>query len=440
MNGKELSKWWFDKDNVEEFVDTIFRCLEQRYRKALEVEEPIVLMDKGYDFYETRIKATLLTLGVDENKILELINQAKIKYNIQGSMEYLKLIITSDKRPKKKEEKEFADSKEDDEIYDHYLEKNIELLNESLADSRDGDFAKIEFIDGDPEEMHDQIIETIGDEIKNATQYERYPEILESAKQSFGNNLKSICIAGSAGKGNFIKGWSDIDVYVIVEHFDGEQFSKFSDKMMKENVHLGITCYTQKEIETDNISNRARMMFYELNQGKYNVLYKDDNFTVPKYSLKQIQNNDKNEYASTIHNLRRLLYSQDATNRTSVNSNTDDITKIIKNVILLEKIIIRDKTGTTTSGYYDTSTEFAKYISSKLGNNEEEKEIIESISLTDYIKQIKTRDDESIRNNIIQYAKNILKIADLLIESDKQQGNKVNQSNSPNKEEIDYEL
>lgn len=54
--------WWFNKSTPIEFIETIYSCLQERIElaKKLDNQDEVIILEKGIDFYEARITATLL--------------------------------------------------------------------------------------------------------------------------------------------------------------------------------------------------------------------------------------------------------------------------------------------------------------------------------------------------------------------------------------------
>ena len=398
LKGKDLSLWWFNKQNAENFVDTIYKALSQRYQMAQASNEPIIIMDKGIDFYDTRVKATLITEGYSQEQILEMMTKAKSKYRIFNSLEDLKIIITAHNRDHIKEKTA------DDENYAKYINYNIEILNEKLNQDKYREFRQVEFIENGLEEMHKQIVSSIANTIKVRTQYERYQAIIESAKQSFGDNLSLLTLAGSAGKGKFVENWSDLDVYIVLKNFKISQVKKLNSLLPKD-IHIGSTIYTEKEIETGKINNRSKVMFYELNQGKNVILFKDPNSKLPTININEILREDTSEYADAVHNLRRCLIAGKDSNRTSLSNNDATSSKILKNIILLEKIALRNSDiAKVSGGYADTNMAFLDLLMDAHNNGFSiEEKYMKFLLSVDLLKCVQRHEDPAIQDLIWEY-------------------------------------
>lgn len=121
--------WWFNPNNKEEFVNTIYKCLEERnlYAKSIE-NNKIVLLDKGNDFYDSRILATLIMKGMKFEDAIALLKSIKQKYNSEN-IEDLKIFLISGKHQRKED---FFDDKKI--FYNAYLEINKIILKSMNID------------------------------------------------------------------------------------------------------------------------------------------------------------------------------------------------------------------------------------------------------------------------------------------------------------------
>ncbi|MDO5557849.1 MAG: hypothetical protein Q4G05_06415 [Clostridia bacterium] len=161
LKGKELSKWWFNKENAQEFVNTIYKCCVQRYEMSLKMKQPIIVFDKGLNFYDIRVKATLITMGFKEEEIIEMINTSRKVNQVEYSKEKLRIIITAENRDFMKEK-----GINDDKQYERYIIKNIELLNKELKQNNNQIYSEVKYINNNKEYMHERIIEQIADLIR----------------------------------------------------------------------------------------------------------------------------------------------------------------------------------------------------------------------------------------------------------------------------------
>ncbi len=406
MNGKELSEWWFNRANASNFVSTMYKAIGQRFQMAKEVDQGVVVLDKGIDFYDMRIKATLLTMGIDDDAIANMINQAKKDNGLVNSMEDLKLIITADNVDHIKEK-----GLRDDDEYAYYMSKNIELLNAKLNNKND--FVQVKYISNDINAMNETILTCIADKMQSCSQCQHYDTIVNMASDSFGDNLSALILGGSAGKNKFIEDWSDMDLYVILRDREEKQIRDFVNKL-DFNFHVGRTFYSEKEINNDIIDNRTRVMLYEVGKGSDKLLYNRDDYQLPKYSIADIVKMDISEKSLAFNGLKSAIYNQSAVevaNRTvSDSSNNKASSNIVKSSILLEKILLRIGEGLIGGGYTDTSTAYYQMVSryyNQQGEGDQKKlDILGSTDVVDCIKNVK-----ECRQEISDYGSAVLDTA-----------------------------
>ncbi len=124
--------WWFAKDNKEEFVNAIYSCLAERISLAKQISEEnnIVIMEKGLDFYDTRIVATLISKGCLFEEALEIQRKIRVDYPLED-VEELKIYLKSGNY--RRDDKIRSDK---EVLYNQYLLINQLLLERSNIDYR----------------------------------------------------------------------------------------------------------------------------------------------------------------------------------------------------------------------------------------------------------------------------------------------------------------
>ncbi len=410
LKGKELNDWWFNSNNANNFTNTMYRAIKERYDIAKKSEQNIVILDKGIDFYDMRIKATLLTMGLKDDEIVKMMSKAKMENGLVNSFEDLKLVIVADGKVDHIKEKKSEIS----DTYAFYMGKNIELLNDALEKNKS--FIKIKYIPKNIELMHECIVESLADKIKECSQFETYDHIKNTATNAFGDNLQLLVLGGSAAKGKFIQGWSDLDLYVVLKNYNTSQSNKFLHAL-NTNTHVGTTFYSENDVKHDMIDNRSRMMFYELKNGEDKVLYQNEKFDLPNYSLCDILKHDACEKVSALNNLKRNIYyadKNDIGNRTFGDASNNS-SKILKTSVLLEKLYLRNSPeNVIAQNYSDTSTEFYKMAKEYFDENNLSDngnfDILGSTDLVECITNIKEKGKE-----IFDYGSAVLDTANEMI-------------------------
>lgn len=116
--------WWFNPYNSTEFVKVLLEALQERNEiaKSIDTENIITLYDKGNDFYESRILATLILKGESLVSAKEILAYFKEQYPVED-VEKLKIFLLPGDYTKKED---FGSDKRI--LYNVYLELNKLLL------------------------------------------------------------------------------------------------------------------------------------------------------------------------------------------------------------------------------------------------------------------------------------------------------------------------
>lgn len=129
--------------------------------------------------------------------------------------------------------------------------------------------------------------------------------VVNSMTSIFDDNLITIILGGSGGKGNIIDGWSDIDLYVILRTYDVYEISNITKLISKEKIHVGVTYYLRDEVINNIIDVKTKIMLYEKQTYKVNpTLYGNDTI-FNKISYREVKQNDKNSFPVVLHDIRR---------------------------------------------------------------------------------------------------------------------------------------
>jgi len=161
-------------------------------------------------------------------------------------------------------------------------------------------------------------------------------DTIEISKEIYKDNLIDIFLAGSGGRGHIIENWSDIDLYIITNHFDIEKNLLFYNKIEKNNydIHIGTTFYTKKMIENLDIDSKTFASFYEYQNYNLNTFIYN-NIKIKKIEFKNIISSDK-EFNNLIQVVLRELYKYKLFK--------NNFKTLIKKITLLIKIyIIKNK-------------------------------------------------------------------------------------------------
>lgn len=184
--------------------------------------------------------------------------------------------------------------------------------------------------------------------------------VVNSMISIFDDNLITIVLGGSGGKGNIIEGWSDIDLYVILKTYDVYAISDITKYISKEKIHIGITYYLYGEVVNNIIDGKTKIMLYEKQVYKVNpTLYGSDTI-FNKISYREVKQNDKNSFPAVLHDIRRK-YMNLYTNKDEKIEKT-----YIKKLLVLVKCIL-NYYDIFSYGYDKTFTKFKLLCDLKYG-------------------------------------------------------------------------
>lgn len=134
---------------------------------------------------------------------------------------------------------------------------------------------------------------------------ENVEKALNDIKDIFKSDLLCVVLGGSCGKNNPIIGWSDIDLYVILKSYNFKKVKKFNNLIANYELHIGVTYYTLREIESNMIDNKTKIMLYEKQHLRVNpTLYGYCSFKEIKYE--EVVLKDKNNLPNVMHEFRRM--------------------------------------------------------------------------------------------------------------------------------------
>lgn len=179
--------------------------------------------------------------------------------------------------------------------------------------------------------------------------------ILEKAQNIFDDNLISIILGGSGGKGNIIENWSDLDIYIIFKEYTKEQIINFLQSVKKDEIHVGTTYYTENEFKNGIIDLKTKVMLYEKQNYNLNpTLYGED--IELNIDLEDIKFNDKINFPNILHEFRRLYINLSMSEENEVEKS------YIKKMLVLMKTILRSRYSEFSYGYLQTLNIFYKIM------------------------------------------------------------------------------
>lgn len=132
-------------------------------------------------------------------------------------------------------------------------------------------------------------------------------EAIDKAIDLFGNNLLSITIGGSGGKGHIHIGWSDLDLFFILKEFEVEKIAKYNNLFNNEKIRLESTFYTLREVEKQMLNARTKIMVYEKNKYDLNPTVYGENYFSP-VNYETIRHNDVSNLPSILQIYKDIVY------------------------------------------------------------------------------------------------------------------------------------
>lgn len=169
---------------------------------------------------------------------------------------------------------------------------------------------------------------------------------LSFARSTFRDNLCSVTLGGSGGKGNIIEGWSDLDLYLVLRKYNQNEVSEFVKNISKLDIHIGTTFYTISEVNYGLIDFKTKVMCYEKQNYRVNpTVYGKDLFE--KVSYDEIKQNDLINLPNILHDFRRRYINLK-------NNKNENVTKsYVKKMLVLIKCILNSY-ETFSYGYYNS--------------------------------------------------------------------------------------
>lgn len=189
---------------------------------------------------------------------------------------------------------------------------------------------------------------------------ERLVDVCEKAYSIFKSNLQSITLGGSGGKNNLIEEWSDLDIYIILYKYDQEKIKDFYLIDSDDDIHVGTTFYTVKEIENSQIDGKTIIMIYEKFAYNVNPTLFGKNIFVRKNFVDVLMNDNSNLY--NVLQLVRRICLDIRIGKMNLSKNH------IKKLLVLLKCILSQH-GTFAYGYDVVFELFEKLYYKKTGSS-----------------------------------------------------------------------
>ena len=127
---------------AEEFVNTIYQCLEERNKiaKELSTDNNVIILEKGLDFYDVRVVATLIIKGYTLEQAIKTKEQIRQNYDLED-VEDVKIYLKAGNYNSKSN----FESKQD-AMYRRYLSINSLLLQIAEIDYKYIEPGDVEYV------------------------------------------------------------------------------------------------------------------------------------------------------------------------------------------------------------------------------------------------------------------------------------------------------
>lgn len=194
-------------------------------------------------------------------------------------------------------------------------------------------------------------------------------EFIKSMKDELGEKLKLLLVTGSCARGCVHKGYSDIDIIMVVNRNDANVRNAINRNIKKSKIKIGTTVYSEKEFSCQQVDEKTIYAIYEMLIGNYRPTVIDSDLEIPYTSLADVKQVLSNSLPGQLHNLRRKLYDRTNTDYDSV---FKDLSHILRIILMQE--------GIDASSYEDIYKKFAEKYQSNIfnvksfieGNNKED--------------------------------------------------------------------
>ena len=199
----------------------------------------------------------------------------------------------------------------------------------------------------------------MGNQILTSASYEQVENTFRKRLvELLGNQILLYCVTGSLGRNQIIPGWSDIDVFVIINEYNPQILQFLHDALSdnKSGIKIGVTIYSVKEYQHTDIffDPKSQFTLELIKQGLYKPLIADPSITNALYAKKNVV-----QWFDSI-NLTRLLFEL---KRNLLDFNRGKERTVYKNIITILKILIYRR-GIMCLSYTDTlvnAKEILKY-------------------------------------------------------------------------------
>jgi len=351
-NGRlESYEWWFHQSTPKELAYELFLVMRERYQRALQSSCQVLILDKGINTFLARLYATLKVRNVEEKESIDTVEYFKQLCRTMDEVNYVQVLFGHEYV------KEF-----DDSLFLEYNRIQAEYIQTLRTDAR---IEATEY-----EKMVLQVEEAVNQrlfhvnsvqllDLQNLKAEGEYRKtivrITDSLLTYYKEDIMMLALVGSCYFGTTIKGWSDIDLLIILNNEKNRQ--EIYDMAEHEDVHIGINCFTKEDIYHNVLDVKNKWYLYYIQNDMILPLYTTE-FVIPYIERKHLIGIEDINLKEVLFYLDRFLYIHHA-----------DLKSVIKKIIIALKIYL-NKIGIITANYKDVfrnaSTQFGLNIDETL--------------------------------------------------------------------------
>lgn len=143
-------------------------------------------------------------------------------------------------------------------------------------------------------------------------EYEKLSEeLFSSFRKNFGKRMKFFGITGSCATDNFIDGWSDLDILVVIDT-DQKSYLHFYPRL-KSKIKYGVTMYTPREFQNLQVDGKTLHHLKMIEIGLIRPMFSE--IKLPKINSQELNFLDMHKIPERITKLKRRVLINDLPQR-----------------------------------------------------------------------------------------------------------------------------
>ncbi|MBN1275581.1 nucleotidyltransferase domain-containing protein [Candidatus Woesearchaeota archaeon] len=143
------------------------------------------------------------------------------------------------------------------------------------------------------------------------TEYEHtLSQVVEKIKSDLKEDLYLITVTGSGGRGEIIRGWSDLDLLIVTDGKTEIVLNYINDAVNDAEIKVGTTVYTKNEFESGKVDSKTKYHLELLQDGTLTPILIADELLIPNIPSEKRKQAHSVLLPNLIHGLRRSLYNK----------------------------------------------------------------------------------------------------------------------------------